>query len=256
MKDKELQRIIEYHYRLQYGCFFSELIGFEGSLYASNDLMDCFIWNHVFPFGEGYILNEVIKVSEKYFSTRKRKSCVYLDESNNTTQNKLLLETSGYRCVDNEAWLMYPTRKNIEERAFELDLAEVSKNSDLDAFCSICTECFGEQYSVAIEREYNRFQVHKKVSHFVFSKNKVIVGIGSLYSCDEYVFIHNIGVKEQYRKNGFANAIMHYLISKAFSVSSETVKLVLQCDGGGFIEDMYLKLGFENIYRRWGYLKE
>lgn len=256
MITEDLKRIIENHYRLQYGCFFSDIIDVKGTLYTFNDVMECFIWNHVFTFDNSDNLYDVLCNASKYFSTRNRKTCVYLDEYNNTDQNKGILSAEGFKCVDNEAWLMFPAAKKKEKMKTTLVAVEVNNISDLNEFSSVCTECFGKQYSVAIEREHNRFQVHKKVSHFVFTKDNEVVGIGSLYSYGEYVFIHNVGVKEQYRRKGFANDLMQHLINEAFQIGSDNAKLILQCDGGGFIEEMYLKLGFENLYRRWGYLKE
>ncbi len=218
--------------------------------------MECFIWNHVFPYGEKTDFKKTITDAECYFLTRNRKPCFYLDTYNNDENNISILNNAGYKCVDNEAWLIFPIDKKREKRETALIPIEVSRDHELTDFCSVCSECFGEQYSIAIEREYSRFQVHKKVSHFVFAKDNVVVGIGSLYSYGEYVFIHNVGVKEQYRRKGFANDLMQHLINEAFRIGSDNAKLILQCDGGGFIEEMYLKLGFESLYRRWGYLKE
>lgn len=254
--NKKLSDIIKHHYYLQYGCFFSELVDTQSALYSFNDVMECFIWNHVFPYEDNCNLKRLIVDSERYFLTRDRKPCVYLDEYNNKQKNIEVLSQAGYKCVDNEAWLIYPNNKERAVNAVALNPIEIKKLSYLNDFCAICSECFGEQYSIAIEREYNRFQVHKKVSHFVFAKDNVVVGIGSLYSYGEYVFIHNVGVKEQYRRKGFANDLMQHLINEAFRIGSGNAKVILQCDGGGFIEEMYLKLGFENLYRRWGYLKE
>ena len=256
MNEELLSDIIKHHYRLQYGCFFSELVESQGVLYSFNDVMECFIWNHVFPYRDDVNLKDLINNSEHYCRTRNRKPCVYLDEYNNCQKNIFILNNAGYKCVDNEAWLILPIDKKREERETTLIPIKVSRDNELKDFCSVCSECFGEQYSIAIEREYNRFQVHKKVSHYVFTKDNVAAGIGSLYSCGEYVFIHNVGVKEQYRRKGFANDLMQHLINEAFQIGSDNATLVLQCDGGGFIEEMYLKLGFENLYRRWGYLKE
>lgn len=256
MINQDLSNIIRHHYHLQYGCFFSELVDTHSALYSFNDVMECFIWNHVFPYKNDCDLKHLIVDSERYFLTRARKPCVYLDEYNNKQENVEVLSQAGYKCVDNEAWLIYPYNKAMDVSAVTLNPVEINQLGLLNEFCVICSECFGEQYSIAIEREYSRFQVHKKVSHFVFTKDNVVVGIGSLYSYGEYVFIHNVGVKEQYRRKGYARDLMQHLINEAFRIGSDNTKLILQCDGGGFIEEMYLKLGFENLYRRWGYLKE
>lgn len=256
MKDEELCNILKYHYRTQYGCFFSELIETENALYTFNDMMECFIWNHVFPYDSECGLDNIIELAEKFYKTRGRKTCIYLDEYETFPRNKKLLDILGYKCVDNEAWMKFSPSKKMNNNDLILRISRVNKLEDLNGFCNICTECFGKQYSGAIKREYNRFQVHKSVSHFLFSIDDVNLGIGSLYHFGEYFFIHNVGIKEQYRKKGYASQLVQLLINEVGINQYPDIKLILQCDGGGFIENMYLKLGFENIYRRWGYLKE
>ncbi len=49
MNRENLDKIVKMHYKLQYGCFFNQVLVHGGILYAWNDVMDCFIWNHVFP---------------------------------------------------------------------------------------------------------------------------------------------------------------------------------------------------------------
>ena len=204
MINQDLSNIIRHHYHLQYGCFFSELVDTHSALYSFNDVMECFIWNHVFPYKNGCDLKHLIVDSERYFLTRARKPCVYLDEYNNKQENVEVLSQAGYKCVDNEAWLIYPYNKAMDVSAVTLDPVEINQLGLLNEFCVICSECFGEQY----------------------------------------------------RRKGYARDLMQHLINEAFRTGSDNTKLILQCDGGGFIEEMYLKLGFENLYRRWGYLKE
>ena len=105
---EELKHIVENHYRLQYGCFFSDIIDANGTLYAFNDVMECFIWNHVFPFDKNANIQDMLCDAKKYFSSRNRKTCVYFDDYNNTKRNKDILLIEGYKCVDNEAWLRFP----------------------------------------------------------------------------------------------------------------------------------------------------
>ena len=258
IENSALNNLISLHYKLQHGCFFSDLYYDERALFAYNDIMDCFIWNHVFPYNLNSNLEEVIADSERFLNSRQKNACIYLDNATNTETNKQILQASGYELVDIEAWMMYVPGSTQEETKKEeyLRMKCVADEEELDKFLEICTECFDNTYSMAIKREFNRYQVDKEVEHYLFyDENAYIVGIASIYSNKDSYFIHNVGVSQKHRKQGYGTSITNLLLYEITNKNNSNVKIVLQCDGETYKETMYKKIGFQNIYRRFGYLK-
>lgn len=248
---------LELHYFLQSGCFFETVIHTSNEIFAYNDVMNCFIWNHVFPYGDIEDAEEFIIRAERFLQTRKRKPCIYLDETDYSQKVLSLLSSRGYTLLDEEAWMRYTDRLQLSsnDNYAELKMIRVADENMLDVFMSICSECFDPEYSQAINREYLRFQPHKDYEHYVFFYKSAPVSIGSFYYLDNRFIIHNVGVKEVFRKSGIGKETVKNLINNIYSFNDKA-DIILQCDGGGFAERMYSEVGFVPFYRRWGYVKE
>lgn len=254
MSSSDIKKIIEMHYRLQYGCFFQNVYKHNDKIFTYNDLMDSFIWNHIYCESSEPDFEELLNEAKAYFLSRNRKPCLYLDD-----QHKLLLDGKfnniEFQCLDNEAWMYYNfNRKPTADDKF-YDIEKVIAYDTLMDFCAICSECFDSQHSDAIIREYHQYQPHKKIEHFVLKLDGWIVSIASIYSSGNYFYIHNVATTERYRKRGIAGNLMRYLLKHIYSIS-DSACVVLQCDGGGSTEEFYKNLGFKNIHRRWGYVYE
>lgn len=242
------------HYLLQHGCFFSSFYSCDSSLYTYSDLIDCFIWNHSIPISlskmerERY-LNNVIQ----FYSTRNRKACVYLDSDTSDSGFIALLNANGFKCVDNEAWMLWENRKETNDmKKLTMHIAQGDQMKD---FLSVCSSCFEADYANAIYRDCKRFYCNKTYIHFSFYLGKQVVGIGSIYYDKDIAIIHNIGVLSSFRRQGYGSEIVGAVVQyiKSNICVSE---ILLQCDGGGYIESMYTNIGFKNIYRRLGYVRE
>jgi N-acetylglutamate synthase-like GNAT family acetyltransferase len=133
-----------------------------------------------------------------------------------------------------------------------LEIYEVTTSHQFEEFAHILTKCFHQDYGDAIHREFNQFQVHKRVTHLLASIDNRVVGIGSLYSSMGFGVIHNMGTLPEYRQHGVATAIM----SRLATIASESNchLLYLQCVGESAMEEFYAKLGFVTKLRRWGYV--
>lgn len=254
MSSLDLKKIIEMHYRLQYGCFFHNVYKQNNKVFTYNDLMESFIWNHIYCDNNEFDLEELLNETKTYFLTRDRKPCLYIDDS-----YKLLfdgeLNNQQFHCLDNEAWMHYDFNKKQTADDKCYDIGKVLSYEALIDFCVVCSECFDSQHSDAIIREYRQYQPHKRVEHFVLKLDDQTVSIASIYSSGNYFYIHNVATTERYRKRGLAGNLMRYLLRYINSISDSPC-VILQCDGGGDTEEFYRNLGFTNIHRRWGYVYE
>lgn len=251
----DINKIIEMHYRLQYGCFFSNVYRHHDTIYSYNDLMDSFIWNHIYCINGETDLEKFSNEAQKYFIPRDRKPCIYIDDKYRNALDSGL-NRLAFKCLDNEAWMLYDFHTNPIADNVPLYSIEKIKSADaLMDFCAICSECFDPQHSDAIIREYHKYQPHKKIEHFALHIDGKIVSIASIYSSDGFYYIHNVATTECYRKRGLAGNLMRYLL-KHISAISDNACVILQCDGGGSTEEFYRKLGFKTIHRRWGYVNE
>jgi len=248
----ENEYYVKKHYLLQHGCFFSTFYNCETSLFTYSDLIHCFIWNHSVPVSvsrdqrEQY-LNDVVQ----FYNSRNRQACVYLDAETTDSEFLTLLNNKGFQCIDNEAWMLW-SKENRQECLNRLTMYVVD-DSLIEGFLNVCSSCFEPDYSDAIKRDYTRKYPNKSFIHFVFYLDSHLVGIGSCYYDKHIAIIHNIGVVDSYRRKGFGTEIVHAIVQHI----EEKICLpdiLLQCDGGGYIEDMYKKIGFKNVYRRFGYV--
>lgn len=252
----DLNSIISKHYQLQYGCFFSNIQVCGGILYAHNDIMRCPIWNHCcfIPDSNDFNLERLIQETERYLITRNRVSSIYIDDIMKTEQANAYLINRGYKCVDDEAWLKFSGECNGIDVQSPLRAQKVN-NETLNDFLEVCTSCFDEEYSKTINREFHQYQPHKSFSHFVFYFDDVCVASASIYFQGNFFFVHNVGVAKKFRRNGNAYKVMTCILSEVYNMCDSPV-VVLQCDGGGYIEEFYKKIGFTLIHRRWGYTCE
>ena len=255
-KDGEIRMTdVDLHYFLQTGCFFENVIHTSNEIFAYNDIMSCFIWNHAFPYRDIEDVEGFVIRAEHFLNTRRRKSCVYLDKTNRSKKVLPVLLDRGYTLLDEEAWMRYSNRLQLCTSNAELQMVQVTDQNLLEVFMSICSKCFDPEYSQAINREYLRFQPHKSFVHYVYFHKSVPVSIGSFYYLDDRFIIHNVGVKEEYRKSGLGKDTVINLVNKIHSFSNDA-NIILQCDGGGFAERMYSEVGFIPFYRRWGYVRK
>lgn len=259
MMTNTLKRIIAKHYQLQYGCFFSNIQIKDNIIYTYNDVMHCTIWNHCCfaPDANDLKIDVLLYEAKEYLSTRGRTPCVYLDYDIMTEQMDLDLKKYGYKCVDNEAWMIYKRRydKSPENVNYTMNMELVHNEETLDEFVKICSECFDCEYGLTVRREFHQYQPHKQFAHYIFSLNEIAVASVSVYYQNDFYFIHNVGVLGKYRRCGKAKEVMRMILGKIFEMN-DTPTIVLQCDGGGYIENFYKNIGFELIHRRWGYTND
>ena len=257
--EKEKNLIIAKHYQMQYGCFFSNIQVRNGVLFAYNDVMHCAIWNHCcfIPDTSLFDLDYLTGEADKFLTTRNRLSCIYIDDDKRSDFNETILGEKGYKCFDNEAWLKFDNTKSnlILDIIPTLDMKKVDNERDLSDFVNVCSSCFDEEYGQAIKREFYRYQPHKSFYHCAFYHEGTCVASASVYYIGSVFFIHNVGVIKEYRQCGKAREVMKRTLSTIYEICASPI-VVLQCDGGGFIEDFYKKIGFALIHRRWGYIND
>ena len=249
----DLFKIIAKHYQLQYGCFFSSIQVRDGILYAYNDIIHCPIWNHCCFTPDSICddIDQLMEEAKRYLASRNRHPCVYIGDRKKTKLDTVLSE-KGFICVDNEAWLIYEGKRSQLQVNDTLEMKVVTNEQLLEGFIDICNSCFDIEYGETIRREYYQYQPHKTVFHCVLFLNTKRVAAASVYYSDNYFYIHNVGVLAEYRKHGYGYAVMTKVLEHIFSIDNMPI-IILQCDGGGFVEQFYKKIGFSSIHRRWGY---
>lgn len=253
----EKKEYLRKHYKMQHGCFFStfyvENYQEDRVMYSYSDIIPCFIWNHAHV--ECMNLKKFKGVCEdviNFYKSRNRKSCIYVDESASVAMLKHLL-ASGFERVDNEAWMLFEKNLGFLDET-DLNMIKVETDSHLRSFMQVCSECFEPEYSQAISHEHKMQYVSKSKIHFLFFVDDSLVGIGSVYYDNDIAIIHNIGVPKSYRRRGYGKALVKKMV--AYIQNELHINpILLQCDGGGFVEEMYNKIGFTNVYRRFGYVR-
>lgn len=251
---KNIEHYLKKHYSFQHGCFFTTFYKNNHTIYTYSDLIEHFIWNHSFTYSpeermkESYI-DEVVS----FYISRKRRPCIYLNAADKTfSYDADLLISKGFQCLDNEAWMLYQLTNAIDIDS-SLEMKIVDSDKQLIGFTSVCSKCFEDEYSKCIRREYGISYFDKSIRHFNFYANNELIGGGSIYFDSETAIIHNVGVLKRFRRNGYGTAIVKSLLKYTMTVL-KIKEVLLQCDGGGYIERMYNNIGFKNIYRRFGYV--
>lgn len=255
MLNFEIKKIVDLHYQLQYGCFFRDVDWRGDKIFGYSDIIESFIWNHIYCYSDNIDADELSHEAVNWFFQKNRQPCIYIDDWHKPALDKLL-NGLMFICKDNEAWMRYDLFDSlVVDDACHYDIGIVRSNEDLSGFCAVCTECFDSRHSDCIIREFQQGHPHKTVEHYFVRIDGRIVSIASIYSSGNFFFIHNVGTTANYRKRGIAGSLINYLL-KQIKYASNDACVVLQCDGGGYVEEWYKRLGFIVIHRRWGYVYE
>ncbi len=100
---------------------------------------------------------------------------------------------------------------------------------------------------VLIDEFYN-----ENSEYFVLVFESEVIGFGGLWFNIDEAHIMNIAIKKDYRKKGFGNKLLEFLIKKAQSYKKECITLEVKEDNIPAL-CLYKKQGFEELGRRKKY---
>lgn len=125
-----------------------------------------------------------------------------------------------------------------------LFLNRVNNEQKAVLWSEVFQQCFNYSISQKIIDK-----IKNEVTCYLIVENLNVVGCVATFIKDNQIGIHSLGILHHYRKQGFAEAVMHQLLQEAKSNHVEKAHLQSSMLGLG----IYRKIGFEEIYKMYNY---
>ncbi len=123
-------------------------------------------------------------------------------------------------------------------------LIEIDSEDSVKQWALVFFKCFGYE----IPSQLIQF-LKSKVKYFLIYKGSTIIGCVSIFEKDNDIGIHSLGILKEYRKNGYAEEVMHLLLSDAKRVGIDYAHLQSSLLG----LSIYNKIGFKVLFQMGNY---
>lgn len=126
--------------------------------------------------------------------------------------------------------------KKIEPPRFEIEKAQ------MDLFHKILAAVF--QFDESVKQAYAKLLQNVEAEHYILKVNGHAAGTGTLIPNGKIGGIFNIAVLAEDQKKGYAQAMMQFLMNRAFDQRLESLVLLSSPQA----EKLYLKSGFSKCF--------
>lgn len=123
-------------------------------------------------------------------------------------------------------------------------LIEIDSDDSVNQWALVFFKCFGYN----IPSQVIKF-LKSKVKYYLIYKGNTIIGCVSIFQKDNEIGIHSLGILKEYRKNGYAEEVMHLLLSEAKNVGIAYAHLQSSLLG----LSIYIKIGFKVLFQMGNY---
>ena len=117
----------------------------------------------------------------------------------------------------------------------EMDFKRVIDSTDAASWSTAFFQAF--QYQIATETILN---TKENIPYFLVHHQNELVGTVVLFTTNDVLGIHSLGIIPSQRQNGFAKDIMHHILNKVVGQNISLVTL----QASEMARSMYLKMGF------------
>lgn len=225
--------MIDSHYRLHLGCYFSSVAAGNGIVVTESPIQDG-IWNHIYiPNWKG----------EEHAVFNIRNKHVYLDGDYPDG-------VRGLAPFDREVWMTAPTDRSFDSEGSGINLKAHSLLPNGDRrLRQVISDCFDSAHAAAIANSLRYPGIVRREYYLAVDQTESAVGAVSIHKLDRWVAIHDVCIMPKFRGRGYGRALMASVERLLSNVDS----CYLQCEDSwlvGFYEDC----GYTTTHRRTGVL--
>lgn len=205
----------------------------------------CLIENSEWPnrlwFNSDIDQNKVSLVKEKLSSISTNLTIPYWNIYNNNSFK--ILEENGFQLkFEQIGMFLKPTKTYIQLKTFKFK--KVNTKEDAELWCELFKKSFGYFVHPLL---LNTFP--KNTCYYIAYNEDKAIGTAILHTINNVSGIHSVGVVPEYRRKGYAEQIMIFLINESIKIKSDYITLQSSNMGKG----LYLKLGFEEQFTMKNY---
>jgi len=210
------------------------------SCYLLNDFNYCYIENSDWPnrlWFNGSITESIIdEVKDKLFSTPKpiTVSCWNIDDS----ISDHLLKKAGFKEKSVQIGMSLRL-KEWPQKQLRLNFNKVVNADQAGLWAEVYSKAFGYRISEEIVKK-----TWGDIEFYLAIHEEGQVGTAIIYRTGNIVGIHGIGIIPDQRRQGFAEEIMEFVLSRASILGASHITLQASVMGKG----LYSKLGFKEDF--------
>lgn len=245
-----MENLIENHFLVQEGMYFSRRLDSDEFSIFMSDLIEDNYWNYACITNQVNLSN-ILQDIEDEFEKNHRPCCIYLTSDREKLVAEVsILERNNYQETSRESFMVFNgmqlrSRKPLLELATQREHFGLFKDVFVKAYGGERTpeQPYGalpDTYIKALERSFSR---PDKFFNFICYDNSNPVSIASLCFHEGLGGIYNVGTDPQYRGRGYGLSVTVACIDMWRKLNG--TQLFLQTETGSAVEAWYKKLGFE-----------
>jgi len=203
-------------------------------------------------------------INEQY----NREFCVALLPTDGYIYDKRdeVFDINIYECVSNEVWQIYTDFENVQNIftncKFNITLEnttdmELFSNEMYDSYVTGDDDDPYGDLDLAYKEAYKNFKKNSdriEQDFFIIKNGNEIVGVVQDAYDDEIFGIYCLAIKSSYRNKGIGKEVIKQLLKRCKEMNKKIA--FLQTEKGFYPEQIYNKLGFEEICTEYYYTKK
>jgi hypothetical protein len=251
--------LLENHFDLQKGMFFSEKDTFNSFKIFKSNVIEDFSVNYACVMNN-HIPENLISEIETAFEKLNRTPCIYLAGEQLSEENIKLLQKQSYEEAMIDSWMVFNNDLSFE---INYPVVRITNSKGFEDFKTVYVKAYGgektpEQPYGELPETYiqcldNSFKNFENFYHFVIYDNGLPISIATLCYKDGIGGIYSVGTDPIYRGKGLGSAITRACIRQWKKLGGNL--LLLQAETGSKAELLYSKLGFDKVFVGKGFAK-
>lgn len=242
------------HLQFVNGSFVSRVTSDKHGTAVTSDVISDSYWNYIAPSPNAIRESDaLINYATNHFRSKSRVPCILVDHGKNQQFVDQLL-SHGFTRVYQDAWMFYDRPDYSKRQNSAAKFSQCESEAEMQTFLSTffaaysgasSDEPYGAlspEYGVAFQRSFE-CRADRGLRHFLMSVAGEVVGCSMLGLKDGIACLYGLGVKPQFRKRGFGEALIAHRVGLALSESAKVI--FLQTEHGSYNERLFTKFGFQ-----------
>ncbi len=200
-------------------------------------------WNaahNIYPKKD--ILPIIKSIEDRFYENERRPSFIQIKGENTHIEN--ILFKRGYKKSVPCYWMK--TSKHRYKIETDLQIEQVNNMHQVNDFINIFTGTWkdpSKSYAKMLKTKLLSKNYKDISKAYVGYKDGKAICISGMVEYKSTGMLHSVAVTEKYKGNGYGKAISQYAIN-----NTHKKEIILQHYGDKITTNMYLKLGFENLF--------
>lgn len=249
--------LLDIHAKVQVGTYFNAIDTLDDNIkYGHSNLIEDYYWNYAYNIKctKGQLTKSIDNIKQ-FAASINREPAIYLTPD---CRPKNLIGLLSPIEIEEEVWMTFKKRGKTQILLNNaLDIRLIFNEQPDSSFIEVFDNAYGggspeSSGYYGLPKEYidsiknSKPQEGVSIAHFIGQKEGVAVAIASIFICDSFAGLYNVGTLYEARRNNFGSEISKVAMKFALEKNCKTIFLQTKADSE--VETMYNKIGFERAF--------